>query len=310
MANRILWADDEIDLLKPHLMFLRNKGYEVATANNGHDALDMVQADHYNLIILDENMPGLTGLETLMRIKQIEPHLPVIMITKSEEENIMDQAVGAKIADYLIKPVNPMQILSSIKKNLHSDELVSESAASAYRREFGSIAMQIDTARSIEEWMDVYRKLTYWDLELASTETAMDEMLEMQRLDANSAFCKMVKREYESWIADRGQATERTFIMSDEVLRRRVFPLIDGGDKVMFVLIDNFRLDQWGVVKKMLADAFTFDEELYCSILPTATQYARNAIFSGLMPVDIARLFPDLWVDEDEERGKTSMRHR
>ena len=185
MANRILWADDEIDLLKPHLMFLRNKGYEVATANNGHDALDMVQTDHYDLIILDENMPGLTGLETLMRIKQIEPHLPVIMITKSEEENIMDQAVGAKIADYLIKPVNPMQILSSIKKNLHSDELVSESAASAYRREFGSIAMQIDTARSIEEWMDVYRKLTYWDLELASTETALYWMLEMTRWGAN-----------------------------------------------------------------------------------------------------------------------------
>lgn len=304
MANKILWADDEIDLLKPHLMFLRNKGYEVETANNGHDALDMVQTDHYDLIILDENMPGLTGLETLVRIKQIEPHLPVIMITKSEEENIMDQAVGAKIADYLIKPVNPMQILSSIKKNLHSDELVSESAASAYRREFGSIAMQIDSARTIKEWMEVYRKLTYWDLELASTETSMDEMLEMQRLDANSAFCKMVKREYEDWISDRGSATDRSFIMSDEVFKRRVFPLIDGGDKVMFVLIDNFRLDQWGVVKKMLADSFTFEEELYCSILPTATQYARNSIFSGLMPVDIARMFPDLWVDEDEEEGK------
>lgn len=305
MPIKILWADDEIDLLKPHLMFLASKGYDVATANNGHDALDMVAEENYDLIILDENMPGLTGLETLDRIKRSKPHIPVIMITKSEEENIMDQAVGAKIADYLIKPVNPMQILSSIKKTVHSDELVTESAAVAYRREFPSLSARIDTADSVEEWMELYRRITYWDLELAAADTGMDEMLEMQRLDANSAFCKMVRRCYEDWITDRGDsASTRPFIMSDEVMKRSVFPLLDAGEKVFFILIDNFRLDQWDVVKGLLADTFTFDESLYCSILPTATQYARNAIFSGLLPVQIEKMFPELWVDEDSEEGK------
>lgn len=303
MANKILWADDEIDLLKPHILFLKGKGYEVATANNGHDALEMAAATPYDLIILDENMPGLTGLETLTRIKQAMPHIPVIMITKSEEENIMDQAVGAKIADYLIKPVNPLQILSSIKKTLHSDELVTESASVAYRREFPALASAIDSARTVEEWMEVYRKLTYWDLELATAGTGMDEMLEMQKVDANSAFSKMVKRDYEEWITDESGA-RRPFIMSHEVMKRRVFPLLDAGEKVFVVVIDNFRLDQWGVIKSLLADTFSISEELYCSILPTATQYARNAIFSGLLPMRIAEMFPALWVDEDSEEGK------
>lgn len=216
----------------------------------------------------------------------------------------MDQAVGSKIADYLIKPVNPMQILSSIKKIVHSDELVSESAMGAYRREFADISARIDSARNMEEWMDVYKRLTFWDLELAEAGTGMDDMLEMQKQDANSAFCKMVKRDYEEWISDREHPSERSFIMSDEVMKRSVFPLLDAGEKVFFILIDNFRLDQWGVIKKLLADTFVIDEKLYCSILPTATQYARNSIFSGLLPVKIEKMFPSLWVDEDSEEGK------
>ena len=303
MSNhKILWADDEIDLLKPHLMFLRSKGYDVETVNNGHDALLLVESQPFDLIILDENMPGLTGLETLQRMKQIAPHIPVIMITKSEEENIMNQAVGNKIADYLIKPVNPMQILLSLKKNLHSEQLVSDQATSDYREEFNRITSAINDSYTMDDWMDLYRRLVYWELELASTETNMDQMLQMQKEEANSTFAKFIKRNYEKWVGQN--AAEDRPLMSPDVFKTKVFPLLDAGEKVFFVVIDNFRLDQWNVIKPMLSDTFSFEESTYCSILPTATQYARNAIFSGLMPIDIARLFPHLWVDEDSEEGK------
>ena len=298
----ILWADDEIDLLKPHIMFLRNRGYDVVTANNGRDALDMAFEGNYSLIILDENMPGLTGLETLALLKQRLPDTPVIMITKSEEENIMDQAVGSKIADYMIKPVNPNQILITIKKHLHSASLVSEQASRVYREEFGALGQAINTASSIEDWYSVYQRLVYREIELAQTSTNMDEMLQMQKREANSEFYKWVKRNYEGWITEPG-GSERP-LMSPRIFPDVVFPMLDAGEKVFFILIDNFRLDQWYTVRPILAEYFTFEERLYTSILPTATQYARNAIFSGLMPVQIEKMFPQLWVDEDSEEGK------
>lgn len=299
----ILWADDEIDLLKPHLLFLRNKGYDVTTANNGRDALDIVEQRHFDLVILDENMPGLTGLETLSRIKQSRPELPVIMITKSEEENIMDQAVGNKIADYLIKPVNPNQILIAIKKILHGDRLVSQQASIDYRQEFSNISSLINSAADISDWFSLYSKLVYWELQLAATDTNMDEMLQMQRDEANNEFSKFVRRNYEKWVSADGP-TDNAPLMSPRLMSRKIFPLLDSGEKVFFIVIDNFRLDQWRTIKPLLADYFTIEEDMYCSILPTATQYARNAIFSGLMPLQIERLFPDLWVDEDSEDGK------
>ncbi len=295
----ILWADDEIDLLKPHILFLKNKGYDVTTANSGRDALDLVESNRFDLIILDENMPGLTGLETLAQIKQLVPLTPIIMITKSEEENIMNQAIGNKIADYLIKPVNPSQILLSIKKNLHSERLVSEQAATDYRQEFNNISTLINDCRTIEDWYDLYGKLVFWELELASADTSMEELLRMQKDEANSAFNKFVRKNYESWVTGGDHP-----LMSPEIFKKRIFPLLDKGEKVFFIVIDNFRLDQWRSVKPLLSDIFTFEEELYTSILPTATQYARNAIFSGLMPLDISKMFPDLWVDEDEDEGK------
>ncbi|MEZ3591807.1 MAG: PglZ domain-containing protein [Muribaculaceae bacterium] len=298
-THKILWADDEIDLLKPHIMFLKNKGYDVVTVNNGRDALEMVDNGTYDLIILDENMPGLTGLETLSRIKQSAPHVPVIMITKSEEENIMNQAIGNKIADYLIKPVNPHQILLSIKKNLHSEQLVSQQATSDYQQEFARITSLINDSYTIKDWYELYSKLVFWELQLATADTNMDELLDMQKIEANAAFAKWVKRNYEKWVTG-----DEHPLMSHELFKTKVFPLLDNGDKVFFILIDNFRLDQWRVVKPILSEYFTFDEDLYCSILPTATQYARNAIFSGLMPLQIARMFPDLWVDEESEEGK------
>ena len=296
--DKILWADDEIDLLKPHILFLKAKGYEVTTVSNGRDAIDALDHDSFSLVLLDENMPGISGLETLDMINRRHPEVPVVMVTKSEEENIMDQAIGNQIADYLIKPVNPNQILLSRKKNLHSREIVTEQATSDYQQEFRQISDKINFASSIEDWMEIYRGLVHWELKLADASSAMEEMLLMQKRDANSNFCKFVKRNYESWVTGDDHP-----LMSHEVFRRRVFPLLDRGEKVCFVLIDNFRLDQWKMVQPMLAESFNVSEELYTTILPTSTQYARNAIFAGLMPADIARMYPDFWVDEDEDES-------
>ena len=295
--EKILWADDEIDLLKPHILFLQSKGYEVATANNGRDALDALEREHFDLVLLDENMPGISGLETLSLINRQHPQLPVIMITKSEEENIMNQAIGNKISDYLIKPVNPSQILLSIKKNLHSSELVATQASSSYQQEFQRISSMTSRAESIGDFYDLYRSLVFWQLNLATTDTRMDEMLAMQTRDAN--FTKYVKQNYEGWVNSPDHP-----LMSHELFKRCVFPLLDRGEKIFFILIDNFRLDQWRVLQPLLSDHFTVDEDLYTTILPTSTQYARNAIFAGLMPQQIASMFPQYWVDEDEDEGK------
>ena len=280
-------------------MFLKMKGYDVTTVNNGADALDRVETETFDIIILDENMPGISGLETLQQIKQVQPNVPVIMITKSEEENIMNQAIGNKIADYLIKPVNPNQILMSLKKNLHSGQLVSQKATSDYQQEFRNIARLINESDNIDDWYELYRKLVFWEMELSQTETNMDELLLMQKNEANSEFAKFVKCNYESWV-NGGKHP----LMSNEIFKDKVFPLLDAGEKVFFILIDNFRLDQWRITKPILAEWFNIEEDLYTTILPTATQYARNAIFSGLMPLQIEKMFPELWVDEDSDEGK------
>ena len=298
--ERILWADDEIDLLKPHILFLQNKGYEVETVTNGRDAIDALSNQIFNLIILDENMPGISGLEALQRIKIMQPNVPVIMITKSEEENIMNQAIGSEIADYLIKPVNPMQILLSIKKNLHSEALIAEKVTGDYQQEFMRIGQMINSAQTIDDWYELYSTLVRWELTLSNTDTNMDELLRMQKVEANSAFAKFVKRNYEDWLTKPEHP-----LRSNELFKTKVLPLLDKGEKVCFVVIDNFRLDQWRTVSPLLTDYFNVEsEELYTTILPTATQYARNAIFSGLMPMDIEQMFPDLWVDEESEEGK------
>ena len=298
--DHLLWVDDEIDLLKPHVMFLQSKGYEVSTVTNGQDALDLCRENTFDLIFLDENMPGLSGLQTLPLIKEICPTVPVVMITKSEEENIMDMAIGSKIADYLIKPVNPNQILLSLKKNLHQKEMVTEVANTGYQQNFGKIGMQINDSFTYTDWMEVYKRLVYWELELEGAESSMTEMLAAQKTEANSAFIKFVKKNYLDWIAN----PESRPLISPDVFKKKIFPVLDAGEKVFFIVLDNFRYDQWRVLSNELADYFSFEEELYFSILPTATQYARNAIFSGLMPNKIAEMFPDLWVDEDEEEGK------
>ena len=301
MAYKLLWADDEIELLNAHIIFLRGKGYEVTKVTNGPDAIEACKEEAFDLILLDENMPGLTGLETLSRIKQMLPTTPVVMVTKSEEEDIMEQAIGSKIADYLIKPVNPNQILLTLKKNIHSKEIVAEKANSAYQQNFGKLAMQISDARTIEEWQAVYRNIVYWELQLESADTQMHEMLKSQKDDANNMFGRFVKKNYMEWMA---LPREERPMMSNDLFRDRIFPLLDNGEKVFMIIIDNFRYDQWRVLADEIGSDFVIEEELYTSILPTATQYARNAIFSGLMPKQIKEMFPDLWVDEEDEEGK------
>ncbi len=298
--ERLLWADDEIDILKPHVLFLESKGYEVTTVTNGIDAVELCQETDFDLIFLDENMPGLSGLETLQRIKEIRPTVPVVMITKSEEENIMDMAIGSKIADYLIKPVNPNQILLTLKKNLHQKEIVTEVTNTGYQQNFSKIGMQINDSLTADDWKEVYKQLVFWELELEETEGSMSELLSMQKTEANSAFVKFIKRNYVDWIKN----PDKRPVMSPDLFKKKVFPALDNGEKLFLIVLDNFRYDQWRIISKELAEDYTFEEDLYYSILPTATQYARNAIFSGLMPNKIAEMFPDLWVDEDEEEGK------
>lgn len=303
MQINILWVDDEIDLLRPHILFLEQKGYRLSTATNGTDAMDLVKQNDYDLIFLDENMPGKTGLETLSLIKEIRPSLPVVMITKSEEENIMDQAVGAKIADYLIKPVNPNQVLLSIKKHVHNRDLVTEKTTADYRTAFGQIGLQIGEARTFEQWTEIYRKLTQWGLQIGdSSDTSIAEVFAMQMAEANVEFGKYIKSNYIQWFNPN---TSEKPLMSHNVLRDNVFPLVDSGQKVLLILIDNLRFDQWKAIEGIIAPYLRVDkEQIYCSILPTATQYARNAFFSGLMPIEIQRRHPDYWVFDEEDSGK------
>ncbi len=302
MAYHLLWADDEIELLNAHIIFLQAKGYEVTSVTNGLDAIEACRNEAYDLILLDENMPGLNGLETLVRIKEITPTTPVVMVTKSEEEDIMEQAIGSKIADYLIKPVNPNQILLALKKNIHKKEIVAEQTNSAYQQNFGKIGMLISDSLNIDDWVEVYKKLVYWELELESGDKSMQEMLKAQFDEANAMFARFIKKNYMEWVGQ--QSRDRRPMMSHDLMRERIFPMIDRGEKVFMVLIDNLRFDQWRALAKEIGNDFVIDEEIYTSILPTATQYARNAIFAGLMPAQIKSMYPQLWVDEEEDEGK------
>ena len=296
----LLWVDDEIEQLWAHIMFLEKKGYEIVTVSNGTDAIDQCRQRNFDLVLLDEQMPGISGLETLRKLKEINPSITVVMVTKSEEENIMEQAIGQKIADYLIKPVNPNQILLTLKKNIHRKAIETEITQSQYQQNFQQIAMQIMDCRTWQDWVDVYKRLVHWELELSSTDSSMMEMLRMQKEEANNGFAKFIKKNYLEWIA----SGKNKPVLSPEIFKTKVFPKLNAGEKVFLVVLDNFRYDQWRVLSQELSEHFDIDEDLYCSILPTATQYARNAIFSGLMPNKIQEMFPDLWVDEDEEEGK------
>ncbi len=305
---KILWADDEIDLLTPHILFLENKGYEVIPVNSGSDAVDRCNEENFDVIFLDENMPGMTGLETLNIIKELNPELPVVMITKSEEEQIMEEAIGAKIADYLIKPLNPNQILLSVKKILDNKRLVSERANISYRQDFLNISMAFGDNLDYDEWADIYRKLVHWELEFDETkDKGMTEVLVNQKDEANAGFAKFVMNHYAGWLNGHSEGGP---LLTHNLMKEKVFPSLGNGRPVFFVVIDNLRFDQWRIIAKDLRDYFNIEsEETYYSILPTTTAYSRNSIFSGLLPDEMADKHPDIWAGEDTDSGKNNFEH-
>lgn len=302
--TKLLWVDDEIDLLKPHIIFLEDKGYGVSVANNGADAIDMVQEERYDLVLLDENMPGLDGLEVLEELKKLQATMPIIMITKNEEEGVMEEAIGSKIADYLLKPVNPKQILLSIKRQLESKRLVSERTTSNYQRQFAQLGMEINDCRTFDEWVEVYKKLVFWDLELQNSGVLeMEEILSMQRTEANRLFGRFIKDNYLQWL--KGQNDEIP-LNSASIFKEKLFPRVKANEKCVVLLLDNLRYDQWrDLYTNILKEYYDLEEEtIFSSILPTATHYARNAMFAGLMPRNIDDIMPEFWVNDDEDEGK------
>lgn len=298
---KILWADDEIDLLKPQIMFLEQKGYSVDPVTNGHDALDKVKENHYDVVFLDESMPGITGLETLSRLKVIKD-IPVVLITKNEEENLMDEAIGSQISDYLIKPVKPNQILLSLKKIIDNKRLVSEKTGSSYRQEFQKIMVQINNNMNHQEWAELYQQLIFWELELDKADNnEMHEILEMQKNEANKEFFKFISKQYPTWMKNPSGAPT----LSHNLIKNKVAPLISQQVPTIFILIDNLRYDQFKVIEPMFNELFVKKkEEHFYSILPTTTQYSRNAIFAGLTPLDIYKKYPNKWVSDEDEEGK------
>ena len=298
---KILWVDDEIEMLKPHFLFLKERGYETTACTNGQDALDMIQEQNFEVILLDENMPGLNGLETLQELKNRKPLLPVVMITKNEEEQIMEEAIGAKISDYLIKPVNPHQILSSLKKILDHKHLVAEKTIQNYQKEFGKLALSLNDLKTHEDWITHFEKLIHWELELESLEdSSMLEIFESQKKEANALFAKFIERNYSDWMNGIDGP-----LLSHQLFQRQVLPELKQHKPTLLLVIDNLRYDQWKTIRSDVLDYYTVDKEkAYYSILPTATQYARNAFFAGLTPLEIQEQHPQWWKHDHEEGGK------
>lgn len=300
----ILWTDDEIDLLKPYILFLEEKEYRVSTATNGTDAINLVRENSFDLIFLDENMPGLSGLETLETIKAIAPSTPVVMITKNEEEDIMDEALGNKISDYLIKPVNPKQILLTIKKNIDTKRLVTQKMTSTYQSQFSRLGMEINSAQHFDQWVEIYKRLVYWEMEFSSGNAeGMEDVLRLQKVEANKEFARFIRSHYQQWFE---KGAREVPLLSPALFREKVFPLLEK-EQVVVVIMDNLRFDQWKVIEQELNDLYrTDEEEIFAGILPTATQFARNAMFSGMLPLEIQERYPRLWVDEADEGGKNT----
>ncbi len=301
--TRILWADDEIEMLKPHIIYLQEKGYEVEAVNSGDEALDLINEQPFDIIFLDEQMPGLSGIETLESIKNSHPNIPIVMITKSEEESIMESAIGSNIADYLIKPVKPSQILLSLKRNLENKKLAGEKATMSYQQEFREISMHLQDRLDTGEWIDIYKKLVKWELNLEKAgDESINEILNMQKNEANNQFYRFYEKNYEDWLYGN---TDDKPVMSHTVVREKLFPVLNSSKPVYFLLIDNLRYDQWKAIEPIIGDYFRVEsDELYYSILPSVTQYARNALFSGFMPLEIKKRYPQYWLDEHEEGSK------
>jgi CheY-like chemotaxis protein len=303
-GKKLLWVDDEIELLRPHIRFLSDKGYNVDTATNGEDAISMVKREVYDLVFLDEMMPGIGGLKTLSEMKEVQPSLPIIMVTKNEAESLMEEAIGAKISDYLIKPVSPSQILLICKKFLEGKRIEQEHVSRDYVQEFSTIAGSLMSQMGPEEWINIYQKIVGWDLELdRHRETGLQNMLGEQKRDANNVFAKYIEDNYPNWIHESNDRP----VLSTEIIPEFVIPEIDNNKTVFFFVIDCLRFDQWLLMEKLLSSDYTISRKWYYGILPTATPYSRNAIFSGLYPSEIEKQYPEIWSkgqDDDNSRNR------
>src|SRR3954471_15403293 len=301
--GRILWVDDEIESLQSQILFLKNKGYEVSAMTNGFDAIDFVRENQIDVVLLDETMPGISGLETLAKIKEVNGQLPIVLITKNETENLMDEAIGSQISDYLIKPVNPNQVLLSLKKIIDNRRLVAEKTTQQYQLQFRNLFMALNSNPDHNEWMDIYKKLVYWELEMQKSDSPeMQEVLQSQKGEANTEFFKFVSRNYTNWVSPKSNDGP---VMSHNLVQFKVLPHVEKGTPFFFILIDNLRFDQWKTIQPIFAESFRIlEEDSFYSILPTATQYCRNAIFAGLLPAEIEKQFPVQWKNDDEEGGK------
>lgn len=300
---KILWVDDEMDSLKSQIMFLEKKGYDIKSLSNGYDALEFVKENAVDVVLLDESMPGMTGLETLQKIKSERADIPIVLITKNETENLMDEAIGSQISDYLIKPVNPNQVWLSLKKLIDNKRLVAQKTTSAYQQDFRALFMALNDNPDHREWMDIYKKLVYWELEMKKSESPeMQEVFETQKKEANTEFFKFISKNYSDWVTNKAADSP---IMSHNLMKFKVLPHVEPGVPLFFILIDNLRFDQWKAIQPLFNQRFRIqEEETYYSILPTATQYSRNAIFSGLTPLELEKKFPAEWKNDDEDGGK------
>lgn len=302
-SAKILWVDDEIESLQSQILFLRNKGYEISALTNGFDAVDFLKENPVDVVLLDETMPGITGLETLAKIKEVYSQVPVVLVTKNETENLMDEAIGSQISDYLIKPVNPNQVWLSLKKIIDNKRLVAERTTTAYQQQFRNLFMALNSNPDYNEWMDIYRKLVYWELEMEKSDSPeMREVLHTQKSEANTEFFKFVSKNYARWMDPKNASGP---IMSHTLMKYKVLPHIEKGVPTFFVLLDNLRFDQWKAIQPIFSESFRIvEEETFYSILPTATQYSRNAMFAGLTPLEIEKQLHHQWKNDDEEGGK------
>ncbi|ADQ82819.1 PglZ domain-containing protein [Riemerella anatipestifer] len=303
MAKKILWIDDEVDLLKPHIVFLENKGYQVTPINNVNEALEILDEESFSLVLLDENMPGISGLDAIPLLKEKNSAMKIVMVTKSEEEHIMEQAIGSQIADYILKPVNPNQVLLSLKKNLQSDDLVEQQTKQEYQQEFRNISMELSYLNTYEDWSNYYKKILGWEIKFDKVfDNEFADLLQSQKEEANIQFAKFIERNYENWL----NSNEKP-LMSHTLFKEKVKPEMQN-DKVLLLMIDNLRYDQWKVIEPLFLKFYNKTlETSYYSILPTATQYARNAFFAGLMPSEIEKRFPDQWLNDNEEGNKNEV---
>lgn len=305
VAARVLWVDDEIELLEAHRIFLEMKGYSVLPFSNGFDALEQLASIEVDIVLLDESMPGINGLEVVEGIKKIRPHLPVVLITKNETESLMEEAIGAQIADYLIKPVNPNQVLHTLKKLLDNKRLVAEKTTATYLQQYPSILDGVNAQSTHQEWAAAYKEIVFWEQELDKLgEGGMREVLVAQKTEANAAFFKCISRQYLNWISGKDKDSP---LLSHQVFLRKIKPLLHDELPLVWLVLDNFRYDQWKVIAPMVDELFRIDEEsVYFSILPTATHYCRNALFSGELPSEIEKKHPGRWKHDDDTDGKNS----